>query len=202
MELILRLLVMNNQFQDLPFDFPLTATGAATEGLRAAGCATFAAACSYVALLPYRRNQYKNNLLCVVDEKCGTCSTKHVLLKKVAEEHGHDEIHLVIGIFLLNQHNTPKAKPILNSFYLRGFPEAHCYLTFDAKIYDFTFPAGNFNFAHDLLEEHVVTADEVATKKLGLHKQFMRNWAKQEQVPFTHEELWDIRELCIAALSI
>jgi hypothetical protein len=136
---------------------------------------------SYVALLPYRRNQYKKNLLCVADEKCGTCSTKHVLLKKVAEEHGHDEIHLVIGIFLLNQHNTPKAKSILNSFYLRGFPEAHCYLTFDAKIYDFTFPSGSFNFAHDLLEEHVVTADEVATKKLGLHKQFMRNWQNKNK---------------------
>ncbi|MFZ1592885.1 MAG: hypothetical protein WAT27_12410, partial [Chitinophagales bacterium] len=95
---------MNNQFQDLPFDFPLTASGAATKALRAAGCATFSAACQYVAQLPYRRNQDKNNLLCVVDEKCGTCSTKHVLLKKVAEEHGHDEIHLVIGIFLLNQH--------------------------------------------------------------------------------------------------
>lgn len=192
---------MNNKYQDLPFDFPLTASGAATKALRAVGCATFADACRYVAELPYRRNQDKKNILCVADEKCGTCSTKHTLLKKVAEEHSKDDIHLVIGIYFLNPHNTPKAKPILNSFYLRGFPEAHCYLTFDAKIYDFTFPSGNFNFAPDLFEEHVVTADEVATKKLNLHKQFMRKWSKQEQVPFSFDELWDIRELCIAALS-
>ncbi|HRF76220.1 MAG TPA: hypothetical protein PLJ00_09045 [Chitinophagales bacterium] len=193
---------MNNNLPELPFDFPLTASDLATKAMRAASCKTFADACRYVALLPYRRNQDKKNMLCVAEEKCGTCSTKHTLLKKVAEEHDKDDIHLVIGIYFLNQHNTPKAKPILNSFYLRGFPEAHCYLTFDSKIYDFTFPSGNFNFAHDLLEEHVVTADEVATKKSGLHKEYLRKWAKQEQLPFTHEKLWDIRELCIAALSL
>lgn len=185
----------------LPFDFNLTANGPATTALKTAGCKTFEDVCLYVAKLPYQRNMDKANALCVINEQCGTCSTKHVLLKTIAEEHDRNDIHLVIGIFLMTRNNTPKITPVLNSFNLRYIPEAHCYLTYEGKIYDFTFHNANLDFIQDLLEEHIVNAADVARDKINLHQQYIRKWSKREEIPYSLEEIWQIRELCIAALS-
>lgn len=42
---------------------------------------TFREALKYVHELPYGRNNNRTDYLLVISEKCGTCSTKHALIK-------------------------------------------------------------------------------------------------------------------------
>jgi len=73
----------------------------------------FAEACKWVEKLDYRRNNNKNNELVVFDELCGTCSTKHALLKRLADENGESSLRLVLGIFTVNSKNNPSIKDLL-----------------------------------------------------------------------------------------
>lgn len=187
---------------NLPFDFPLTAKAPVTMALQGLGCVNFSDACSYVSRLPYYRNFDKNNVLCVLNEQCGTCSTKHMVLKKIAEEHAISDIHLVIGIFLMTPENTPKVKPILDAFNLSGIPEAHCYLANKGKIFDYTFEQVQIDFAGNLFVEYQVLAAEISIKKVKLHQTFLHKWAEENALPFSLQQLWQIREQCITALSL
>jgi len=67
---------------------------------------TFKSATDFVANLNYGRNVNKDDLKTLFDDNCGTCSTKHALLKTLADENGFNEIKLVIGIFKMNSENT------------------------------------------------------------------------------------------------
>lgn len=49
-------------------------------------CFDFHSASEFVRNLPYKKNLNKDNLVTVFIDECGTCSTKHALLKKLAEE--------------------------------------------------------------------------------------------------------------------
>lgn len=73
----------------------------------------FAEACKWVEKLDYRPNNNKNNELVVFDELCGTCSTKHALLKRLADENGESSLRLVLGIFTVNSKNNPAIKELL-----------------------------------------------------------------------------------------
>lgn len=197
----LHLLEMNKRFEKLPFDFILSADGKATSTVLAAGCKTFNDVCLLIANLPYTRNKNPTDIISPVTEGCGTCSTKHTLLKKVAEEHGITSIVLVIGVFLMNKINTPKVASILDQYHLKGLPEAHCYLSFNNEIYDFTFAEFQLNFKDQLILQKHFYADGIAVKKVQLHKQVIQNWIIENHIPYNTEELWTIREKCIAALS-
>jgi hypothetical protein len=76
----------------------------ATADLRAAG--------RRVCELPYGRNGNPDDPLAVLTDQRGTCSTKHVLLRRLAIEQGIDLV-LVLGIYEMNEHNTPGVGTVL-----------------------------------------------------------------------------------------
>jgi len=76
------------------------------------GCSTFHEACLHVKDLPYGRTSDKSSLLNVLTEQKGTCSTKHALLKALADEQSLD-ILLTIGIYPMRETNTPGVGEIL-----------------------------------------------------------------------------------------
>jgi len=76
-------------------------------------------------------------MLAVLNERKGTCSTKHALLKALAGEQGLP-IRLMLGIYEMNVRNTPGIRLVLEKHHLPCMPEAHCYLFDQGKRIDVT----------------------------------------------------------------
>ena len=87
-------------------DFKITQAGIISDQFLQRGVNTYKAAAAYAGRLPYARNANKNDLVTVFSDNCGTCSTKHALLKQLAQEQGFSGLKLMVGIFKMNRHNT------------------------------------------------------------------------------------------------
>ena len=156
----------------------------------------------WVKALPYGRNQQRNNPLLVLLEKKGTCSTKHALLKMYAEENELHEYQLVVGIYRMNENNTPQASNILKENGLTYLPEAHCYLKSGSRRIDATLPGFDIaSFEEDILEEMVINIEQIADFKVNMHKHFLKDWIKKNEIVLDFEKVWSIREACITALN-
>lgn len=176
--------------------------GIASEQFLNKNIADFNAACQYVSLLPYKRNTDKSDILCVFNDTSGTCSTKHAVLRKLALEHGHAEIKLMLGIFKMDAEYTDKIKKTLERFNLKYIPEAHNYLKIEEKYYDFTRPDSDYgDFKDKLLVEKEIEYDEITEEKILFHKNFLEEWIVTEHIPYRLNEIWNIRELCIQDLQ-
>ena len=183
-------------------DFKITQAGIISDQFLQRGVNTYKAAAAYAGRLPYARNANKNDLVTVFSDNCGTCSTKHALLKQLAQEQGFSGLKLMVGIFKMNRHNTPAVAGTLVQFGLDYIPEAHCYLRYNGDIFDYTFSSTQLDFAGDLLEEQEIEPQHIADWKVAYHKTFISNWlVGNPQIQYSPEELWDIREACIMVLS-
>ena len=133
---------------------------------------------------------------------CGTCSTKHALLKTLASENNRADVQLVVGIFRMNEFNTPKVKSCLDRYHLHYIPEAHCYLKLDQTIYDFTGTSFlEMKFIPDLLCEFEIAPDQIFDYKINQHKAFLKEWlVMNPEIKWSIEEIWKIREECISEL--
>ena len=166
-------------------------------------CFDFLSASEFVRNLPYRRNLNKDNLATIFTDNCGTCSTKHALLKTLAEENNQADFKLILGIFRMNGENTPKIKLVLENHNLEYIPEAHNYLKFKNQILDFTKKTSSENdFINDLLEAIEIEPHQINQFKIEFHKNYLKNWLiENPQIPYSLDELWKIREECIKTLS-
>lgn len=54
-------------------------------------------------------------------------------------------VRLMIGIYLMNEDNTPGVGKVLERYGLKEIPEAHCYLRFEGQYLDFTRLTGQTN---------------------------------------------------------
>jgi hypothetical protein len=108
-------------------DFLISSSGELSDRVRAMGLTRFLAVAEYIRSLPYGR--VEGTLpSAVLDQGKGTCSSKHALLATVALEAGRDDIELTLGIFDMNERNTPGVGGVLARYGLAYVPEAHCYL--------------------------------------------------------------------------
>jgi len=164
---------------------------------------SFHTLCAFIYELKYDRNDNKDDLGTVFTDNCGTCSTKHSLLKQVAEEQGFHDINLVLGIFKMNAINTAKISAVLFQYQLNYIPEAHNYLKYNHQIFDFTGPGFNpENYKTDILDEINILPTQITQFKVTHHQAFLKKWlAENPLIQFNITELWSIRENCIAALS-
>ncbi len=164
---------------------------------------SFQEACVYIRELPYKRNSDKSNPICVFNDGAGTCSTKHALLKQLADENSMHNVKLMLGIFEMKGSNTPSMKSVLDRYNLNYIPEAHNYLYVDGKIVDCTKNGFNINnFKSDLIKEIEITPSQITDFKVKYHQDFLHNWLNEERtINLSYNELWAIREECIEALS-
>lgn len=167
------------------------------------GISDFDEACEFVKNLPYKRNINKENIFCILEEDGGTCSTKHALLKRLADENNIRDVKLMLGIFKMNSQNTPKIAAVLQNYRLKEMPEAHNYLKLENEIHDFTTRNSKpEDFIHDLVEEIEIQPDQITDFKVDYHKKFLRNYLQQNpKINYSPAELWQIREECIVALQ-
>lgn len=170
--------------------------------LLALGITSFEEAASWVAQLPYRRNTDKEDVLIVCKEACGTCSTKHALLKRVAEENNMDGIRLMLGVFQLNARNAPALKDTLAALALEYLPEAHIYLRLEDVILDYTGLAQcEEDFSQTLMAEIEIQPAQINAFKVHYHKQYLQQWIIDTNSSYSLAALWEIRERCIHILA-
>lgn len=183
-------------------DVPLAEGGHITALFIGRGVRDFAAAARYLRRLPFGRVAERSNLALVVTEGRGTCATKHALLAGLAAEQGIDAA-LTLGIYEMNERNTPGVGTVLDTYGLPYIPEAHCYLAYDGQRVDITREAASAEPIVTLLHEETISPEQIDDYKRGVHRQFLDRWRNRspEAAGYPLEELWRIREECIAALS-
>ncbi|MEN5088590.1 hypothetical protein ABE426_19155 [Sphingobacterium faecium] len=187
-----------------PFDFEiLSSNGLVSKTFLNAGINTFQKACNWVSSLAYSRNQDKENELALFKDLCGTCSTKHALLKRLADENGKHELKLILGLFRMHGNNTPAIKDLLKEHDLPYIPEAHNYLRVSNYIMDFTgIGINETKFELDILKEIEIQADQITDFKVQFHREYLAQWIEDNKVPYSLDELWAIREECIRLIAL
>lgn len=179
-------------------DFELGSSSLCRE-VKKFGFTRFDELAEHVRSLPYGRPKSLEPLA-VLSEQCGTCSSKHQLLAQVAQESGQPQVQLTIGIYEMSERNTPGVADVLAAAQMSFIPEAHCYLTVEGERLDFTgICAGASSPFESLLCELCVAPARLQQTKVLLHKEFLNQWSYAHRR--SSEELWRVREACIAALS-
>ena len=180
----------------------LTASGKHTLILRSKGITTWEEALDYVQAIPYGRNTNRHDFSLVITEHRGTCSSKHAFLKTVATENSIQNVDLIVGIYKMNEKNTPIG-PVLSANQLNYIPEAHCYLRINKQTIDVTANHSEFDsIKSDIMEEISIEANQVSADKINIHQHFIQNWITENRIPFSLPEIWKIREECIQQLTI
>lgn len=183
-------------------NFRLSKERPLSERFRNKGMDTFHDAIRYVQKLPYGRNSTARRPSIILTEGKGTCSTKHACLKSLAEENEINSIDFHLAIYSMNAENTPKVKKVLQQYKLDYILEAHTFLFYDNERFDYTFPkASDKAWQKDILIETPIDADQIGDWKKEYHQSVLKSWLKREKLPYSLQEIWDIREECIAALS-
>ncbi len=188
---------------EMTYNFKINSDQEISQLFKQNNCYDFYSASELIRNFPYRRNLNKDKLATVFSDNCGTCSTKHAVLKILAEENHQTDFKLILGIFRMNGNNTPKIKSVLEAYNLDYFPEAHNYLKFNNQILDFTKRnSSEQDFIDNLLEETEIQAHQINHFKIEFHKNYLRKWLSENpQILYSLDELWQIREKCIKALS-
>ncbi len=183
-------------------DFALKSTDHLTKTLRQKGIHTWIQLLAYIRAIPYGRNANRTDVSLVLSEHQGTCSSKHALLKTVAD-HNMIVVDLMMGMYKMDQENTPKIGTILKENHLEYIPEAHCYIRQGLYTIDVTSSQSDFDrIKNDILLEQIITPDQVGVYKIDFHKNYIKEWIKKEQFDFSFDAVWTIREACIQNLSV
>lgn len=103
----------------------------------------------------------------------------------------------------MNPKNTPKISRTLQQHALDFIPEAHCYLQYENQIIDLTkVNSKPIDFVEDLMEEIEISPEQITDYKVNYHKKFLSTWLNDNpKIPYTLNEIWDIREQCIRDLG-
>jgi hypothetical protein len=177
--------------------------GFITRAFLARDLCDFQAAARYLHHLPYGRNTNRADFRLVLDEGCGTCSTKHALLAELAREQ-QIPVTLTLGIYTMHERNTPGVGPILEKYGLFFLPEAHCYLTYAKTRIDITRSGVEATepITHFFYEE-IITPADIGAYKVEVHQSYLRTWLVNEPsvAGRTFADIWKIREECIAAFT-
>lgn len=184
-------------------DFEIRSNGRISKEFIDRNILTFNQASLFIRQLAYGRNADKNNLASVFTDNCGTCSTKHALLKKLADENNFEKVKLIVGLFKMNKQNTPEVYATLQKNQLEYIPEAHCYLKFEDRIIDVTkINSKPSDFLDDLIEEIEISPEQINDYKVNYHKNYLETWLdNNRQINLTLNEIWKIREQCIQDLA-
>lgn len=167
------------------------------------GIVDFLQACIYVQNLPYRRISSNEDVALVLIEKRGTCSTKHALLARLAEENNKHDVELIMGIFLMNQDTHPILADFFKDKSYSVIPEAHCYLRYKGIRFDFTSIDGNMaKIESKIIREQRIEPHQIGEWKVKIHQDYLEKWLKrQADLNYSLSDIWNDRENCIRLLA-
>jgi hypothetical protein len=180
---------------------PFISSDTLTLLLQSKGIFTFEDALHFVKQIPYGRNTNRDNFSLVITENKGTCSSKHAFLKEVANQNAIPNIKLIIGIYKMNETNT-KIGTILSENQINYIPEAHCYLKVNNEVIDVTSYSSDFKLLkNDILEEIEIEPKQVGDFKIKYHQEFLKKWITKNEIRYSFDAIWKIREQCINYLA-
>jgi len=183
-------------------DYKLTSKDKLSELAKRNGIRTWNELTKFIKNLPYGRNKNRTDFGLVLSEQKGTCSSKHALLKSIADLNNVPNIKLIIGIYRMTASNTPKIGTVLAENSIEFIPEAHCYLKINDKRTDLTSEQSEFKkIENDIIQEREIEPKQVAEFKVDYHKEFMKRWLKETKSEFEFDHIWRIREKCIINLT-
>src|SRR5690606_22796096 len=145
-------------------NFALDATQPFAQHFAARGLTSYHEAAAHVWRLPYGRTSQPSNLLRVLEEGRGTCSSKHALLAALAREHGQP-VELWLGLYTMDEANTPGIGLVLAEYGLACLPEAHCYLVYAGHNVDLSTPRGTLLPGLPFLRRERITPEQSSTYK-------------------------------------
>ena len=183
-------------------DYKLKSKDKLTMLVKSKGIKSWNELTEFIKKLPYGRNKNRTDFGLVLSEQKGTCSSKHALLKNIADLNKIPNIDLVIGIYRMTELNTPKIGTELTDNSIEFIPEAHCYLKINKNRIDFTSEQSEFKkIEEDLIQEKLIEPNQVANFKVDYHKKFLKNWLNETKSKFEFDQIWQIREKCIENLT-
>ena len=183
-------------------DYRLTSKDKLTELAKSKGIETWNELTEFIKNLPYGRNINRTDFGLVLSEQKGTCSSKHALLKSIADLNSVPNIELIIGIYRMTESNTPKIGMELTENSIEFIPEAHCYLKINGKRTDLTNGLSEFKtIEKDIIEEILIKPFQVGKFKVDYHKMFIENWLKESNSKLGFDQIWRVREKCIENLT-
>ena len=109
---------------------------------------------------------------------------------------------MVVGIYRMTELNTPKIGTELTKSSIEFIPEAHCYLKINGKRTDLTTKNSEFKkIEKDIIQEKEIRPEQIVEFKIYYHKRFIENWLIKTDSEFEFDQIWEIREKCIANLT-
>ena len=183
-------------------DYNLNSNSKITSLFKEAEIEYWGQAIEFVKKLPYGRNKDRADFSLVLKEKKGTCSSKHALLKLLADENEIPNVKLILGVYRMNINNTDGIKEVLDKYDLDYIPEAHCYLEVEGKKYDFTRQDSYYNkFNNYLIQEIEIEPIDVVENKIEIHKEIIESEIEDNNMKYSLDSIWEIREECIKAME-
>ncbi len=183
-------------------NYKLNSKDKLTELAKSNGIKTWNELTEFIKDLPYGRNKNRTDFGLVLSERKGTCSSKHALLKSIADLNNVPKIDLIIGIYRMTELNTPRIGTELTKNSIEFIPEAHCYLKINGKRTDLTTKKSEFKkIEKDIIQEKKIRPEQVAEFKVDYHKKFIESWLKETESEFEFDQIWEIREKCITNLA-
>jgi hypothetical protein len=183
-------------------NYTLSSKDELTELAKSNGIDSWNSLTEFIKNLPYGRNKNRTEFGLVLSEKKGTCSSKHAVLKSIADLNNIPNIKLVIGIYRMTKLNTPKIGTELTDNSIDFIPEAHCYLKINDNRIDLTTNKSEFQkIEKDIIQEKEIEPEQVTKFKVDYHKEFIKNWLKVTNSEFDFDQIWKIREKCIKNLT-
>ena len=157
---------------------------------------------SFIQRIPYGRTSDRSDLSLVVSEGRGTCSSKHALLKVIADQNNIPDVKLILAMYKMNKSNTPGIGDVLVESGLGYIPEAHCYLSINRSEIDVTNINSNISrITKDILLKQEIEPHQIGNYKVEFHKNFLKQWMFKEKIKMSFDQVWEIREQCIKNLS-
>ena len=198
------LMMLSTQKENHLFpDFEIKSRGKISDSFIENGILTFKQATNFIQNLPYGRNSNKRDLTTLFKDNCGTCSTKHAILKQLAVENNFTDIILICGLYRMSSLNTPEISATLNKYGLDFIPEAHNYLKYKNQILDFTKTDSKaIDFVGELIEEIEILPNQITDYKVNYHKNYLEKWlGNNPNIKLSLSDIWTIREHCIKDLA-
>lgn len=115
------------------------------------GIETFCKACSWIKQLPYGSNSNSENSLILFLENRGTCTTKHGVIARLAQEL-ELKVYKNLGFYRLDDQIVTGVDSILQPYGLTFIPQIHCFLEYGSFRVDLT--EGNCNGKNKTIEDY------------------------------------------------
>ena len=112
---------------------------------------TFHQACHWVKNLPYGSNSSNDDSLIIFQEGKATCTNKHGIISRLAEELNL-KVHKNLGFYRLNDEIVTGVNKIIEPCGLSFIPQIHCFLEY--KNYRVDLTEGNCNGKNKTIEDY------------------------------------------------